>query len=101
MSKRHVKLFKNGRNQAFRANSSCLDRTQLSEKKDSGPLSRRLRPSRFWQFLQPSRLSMTIFRRSNILPAEGSPLNPIDARASGERDSAPAWNSNKPTNAGR
>src|SRR5229473_1526907 len=51
----------------FRANSSCLERTQLSEKKDSGSLSRRRRPDRSWQFLQRSRRSMRIFRRSTIL----------------------------------
>src|SRR5450631_2374138 len=68
MSERHVKLFKGGiRLYEFRANSSCLERTQLSEKKDSGSLSRRRRPDRSWQFLQRSRRSMRIFRRSKIL----------------------------------
>src|SRR6202023_333624 len=47
----------------FRANSSCRERTQFSEKKDSGSLSKRLRPDRSWQFLQRSRRSMRIFRR--------------------------------------
>src|SRR5712692_10125861 len=51
----------------FRANSSCRERTQLSEKKDNDSLSRRRRPDRSWQFLQRSRRSMRIFRRSKIL----------------------------------
>src|SRR5712692_10490790 len=51
----------------LRANSSCLERTQASEKKDSDSLSRRRRPDRSWQFLQRSRRSMRIFRRSKIL----------------------------------
>ena len=51
----------------FRANSSCRERTQLSEKKDNDSLSRRRRPDRSWQFLQRSKRSMRIFRRSTIL----------------------------------
>src|SRR5258707_3394537 len=51
----------------FRANSSCLERTQLSEKKESDSLSRQRRLNRSWQFLQRSRRSMRIFRRSKTL----------------------------------
>src|SRR5260370_27290313 len=51
----------------FRANSNCLERTQLSGKKDSDSLSRRRRPDRSWQFLQRSKRSRRIFRRSKIL----------------------------------
>src|SRR3981081_4665176 len=51
----------------FRANSSCRERMQLSEKKGNDSLSRRRRPDRSWQFLQRSRRSMRIFRRSKIL----------------------------------
>src|SRR5260221_327333 len=51
----------------FRANSSCLERMQLSGKKDSDSLSRRRRPDRSWQFLQRSRRSMRIFHRSTIV----------------------------------
>src|SRR6267154_5463485 len=65
----------------FRANSSCLERTQLSGKKDSDSLSRRRRPDRSWQFLQRSKRSMRIFHRSTILRQSRSIFDdaPVDA----------------------
>jgi len=39
--------------------------------------------------------------RVQSLQYAGDSLNANDARASAERDSAPAWNSNTPMNAGR